>query len=82
MIASNIDVNRSGMSDLAFRTAHHLATFPVCSYDDDDSDRIYNNLDNSFDDDYEEVYGTLVECAAVKVSQSVVVIELTVHPSL
>lgn len=37
-----------------------------CSYDDDDDgERIYNNLDTSLDDDYEDVYGTLVENAAV-----------------
>lgn len=44
-----------------------MLKFCLFSYDDDDGERIYNNLDNSFDDDYEDVYGTLVECAAVKV---------------
>jgi len=29
--------------------------------DDDEIERLYKNLDDSFDDDYEEVYGSLVE---------------------
>jgi len=34
----------------------------VCWFDsDDDEEELYKNVDDAFDDDYEDVYGSLVE---------------------
>ena len=39
-----------------------VSSVAACCIDsDDDEIEIYKNIDDSFDDDYEEVYGTLVE---------------------
>jgi guanine nucleotide exchange factor VAV len=42
-------------------TAERDEIYNITSIEDVESDRIYKNIDDSFDDEYEDVYGVLVE---------------------